>query len=63
MTALARSAQAGKTRIMRLLLDHGANVEARSVNGSTPLFYAAERIGPRPSACSSTAAPTERPRP
>ena len=42
MTALARSAQAGKTRIMRLLLDHGANVEARSVNGSTPLFCAAE---------------------
>ena len=42
MTALARSAQAGKTGIMRLLLDRGAGVEARSVNGSTPLFYAAE---------------------
>jgi ankyrin repeat protein len=42
MTALAKSAQAGKIKVMRLLLDRRANVEAQSVNGSTPLYYAAE---------------------
>jgi ankyrin repeat protein len=42
MTPLAKTAQAGKVRVMQLLTEWGAKVDARAINGSTPLYYAAE---------------------
>ena len=42
MTALAKSAQSGKVKVMSLLLERSADVGTRSVNGGTPLYYAAE---------------------
>lgn len=40
-SALGQAAAAGATDIMRVLLKHGANVNARQVCGQTPLYCAA----------------------
>ena len=54
-TALAKAAEADKLPLIRLLLERGANVNARSVDCSSRCF-AAERIGARWSrSCSSVA--------
>ncbi len=44
--ALHFAAKAGFTGVMEVLLDNGAPVDARSVKGETPLFYAL-KAGPR----------------
>ena len=40
-TALVFAAMHGNTRILRFLLDHGADVHARTTDGSTALLFAA----------------------
>jgi ankyrin repeat protein len=40
-TALMRAAKNGDTPTIRLLLDHGADVNAKQKNGTTPLMFAA----------------------
>ena len=45
-TALAKAAEADKLPLVRLLLQRGADVNRRAVDGSTPLFYC-RRAGSR----------------
>jgi ankyrin repeat protein len=42
-TALSISAKAGHTEVVEILLEHGANVDAKDDLGLTAMFYAAER--------------------
>ncbi|KAK4136114.1 ankyrin, partial [Trichocladium antarcticum] len=39
-TPLSQAAKDGHETIVRLLLDHGASLEARNVYGATPMWYA-----------------------
>ncbi|EXJ68497.1 uncharacterized protein A1O5_08290 [Cladophialophora psammophila CBS 110553] len=42
-TALHQAAQGGHTEIVRVLLEHGANVDPKDLRGITPLWSAAQR--------------------
>ncbi|KAL8996222.1 MAG: hypothetical protein Q9188_006613 [Gyalolechia gomerana] len=43
-TPLLRAAHKGNEHAVRLLLDHGAEIEAQSPSGATPLMYACENL-------------------
>ncbi|KAI4169589.1 MAG: hypothetical protein LQ343_005609 [Gyalolechia ehrenbergii] len=43
-TPLLRAAHKGNEHAVRLLLDHGAKIEAQSPSGATPLMYACENL-------------------
>ena len=48
-TPRSRAAKFGDVEIVDLFLEHGADIDARDLDGSTALYVAAEQAGIRPS--------------